>query len=321
MDIEGTKGELVFAEGFPKELNRAYLHAVSVISTRTVNNVPCGVLDEYNSDQEIYYLTDGSKIRFPYRICFEDDDPAYHDLDGLEKSIYDCIFTRHCDGRIREKHLKNLLAAGIHEWFMPYILRLSSEYVVEIIEIIYEAIKGIDNRMIQDFCRSNPVLLKRAYTRMGSYWECYYKYQYPMFADYVGKKLFEECFFPAKNFEQSGITEEYRAGDFGELDYSGDTVTYIYKGKTYLLTSHPYEPCLYIWEKDLQVCTLHNAYNTDDLKKAFSVGETVSTNYAKDYDKEFDEAGLCRVLAAALDSGRDEMDLFDAAKLAKEGFR
>ena len=321
MDIEGTKGELVFAEGFPKELNRAYLHAVSVISTRTVNNVPCGVLDEYNSDQEIYYLTDGSKIRFPYRICFEDDDSAYHDLDGLEKSIYDCIFTRHCDGRIREKHLKNLLAAGIHEWFMPYILRLSSEYVVEIIEIIYEAIKGIDNRMIQDFCRSNPVLLKRAYTRMGSYWECYYKYQYPMFADYVGKKLFEECFFPAKNFEQSEITEEYRTGDFGELDYSGDTVTYIYKGKTYLLTSHPYEPCLYIWEKDLQVCTLHNAYNTVDLKKAFSVGETVSTNYAKDYDKEFDEAGFCRVLAAALDSGRDDMDLFDAAKLAKEGSR
>ena len=104
----------------------------------------------------------------------------------------------------------------------------------------------------------------------------------------------------------------------GESDYSGDTVTYTYKGETYLLTSHPYEPCLYIREKDLQVCTLHNAYNTYDLKKAFSAGETVSTNYGKDYDKEFDEAGFCRVLAAALDSGRDNMDFFDAAKLAKE---
>ena len=108
------------------------------------------------------------------------------------------------------------------------------------------------------------------------------------------------------------------ASDFGKLDYSGDTVAYIYKGKTYLLASHPYEPCLYIWEKNLQVCTLHNAYNTYDLKKAFSAGETVSTNYAKDSDKEFDEAGFCRVLAAALDSRRDNMDLFDAAKLAKE---
>ena len=38
----------------------------------------------------------------------------------------------------------------------------------------------------------------------------------------------------------------------------------------------------------------------------------------KDYDKEFDKAGFCRVLAAALDSGRDNMDLFDASKLAKK---
>lgn len=55
--------------------------------------------------------------------------------------------------------------------------------------------------------------------------------------------------------------------------------------------------------------------------KAFSAGETVKTNYRKDYDKEFNEVGFCRVLAAALDSGRDNMDLFDAAKLAKERSR
>lgn len=307
----------MFAEGFPKELNQAYLHAISAISRKTVNNVPCGILDEYNSDQEIYYLTDGSKIRFPYRICFEDDDNAYKKLDGLEKNIYDCIFTRHCDGHIREKHLRNLLTAGMNEWFMPYILRLSSEYVVEIIEIIYETIRDKDNRQIQDFCRNNPILLKRAYTRMKSYWECYHKTQYPEFEQYVGKKLFEECYFPARIFEQPGITEEQKADVFGELDYSGDTVTYTYMGKTYRLTSYPYEPCLYLWENDTRVCTLHNAYNTWHLKEVFSAGKTVSTNYGKDYDKEFDEAGFCRVLAAALDSGRDDMDLFYAAKLAK----
>ena len=53
----------MFAEGFPKELDQAYLHAVSVISTRTVNNFPRGVFDEYNSDQEVYYLSNGSKKR------------------------------------------------------------------------------------------------------------------------------------------------------------------------------------------------------------------------------------------------------------------
>ena len=109
--------------------------------------------------------------------------------------------------------------------------------------------------------------------------------------------------------------------DFGELNYSDDIVTYTYKGKTYRLASHPYEPCLYLYDKNICICTLHNAYNVHHLKEAFSAGETVRTNYGKDYDQEYDEAGFCRVLAAALDSVRDDMDLFYASKLAKNGSR
>ena len=105
--------------------------------------------------------------------------------------------------------------------------------------------------------------------------------------------------------------------DFGMLNLNSDEVTYTYKNKTYHLYSHPYEPCLYLYIGDELICTLHNAYNPEQLVKAFSAGETVKTNYGKDYDKEFDEAGFCRVLASALDSGRDDMVLFDAAKLAK----
>ena len=109
--------------------------------------------------------------------------------------------------------------------------------------------------------------------------------------------------------------------EFGSLNLSLDEVTYTYKGESYRLSSHPYEPCLYLWRDDVCVCTLHNAYNPEQLVRAFAAGNTVKTNYGKDFDKEYDEAGFCRVLAAALDSGRDDMDLFYAAKLAKEGSR
>ena len=34
--------------------------------------------------------------------------------------------------------------------------------------------------------RTNIILLKRAYTRMASYWACYYKYRYPEFKYYDG---------------------------------------------------------------------------------------------------------------------------------------
>ncbi len=63
---------------------------------------------------------------------------------------------------------------------------------------------------------------------------------------------------------------------------------------------------------------MHNAYNPEQLVEAFTKGGTVKTNYAKDYDKEFNETGFCKVLSAALDSDRADMDLFYAAKLARQ---
>ena len=105
--------------------------------------------------------------------------------------------------------------------------------------------------------------------------------------------------------------------DFGSLNLSTDEVTYTYKGETYRLSSHPFEPCLYLWRDNVCVCTLHNAYNPEDLVKAFTAGKTITTKYAKDYDKEYDEVGFCKVLSAAIDSNRDNMDFFYAAKLAK----
>ena len=120
-----------------------------------------------------------------------------------------------------------------------------------------------------------------------------------------------------KHMKSKAVTEE----DFGTLNLNSDEVTYTYKNETYQLYSHPYEPCLYLYRGDELVCALHNAYNPEQLVKAFSAGKTVKTNYGKDYDKEFDEAGFCRVLAAALNSGWDDMNLFDAAKLAKESSR
>ena len=107
--------------------------------------------------------------------------------------------------------------------------------------------------------------------------------------------------------------------DFGMLNLSLDEVSYVYKGITYRLSSHPYEPCLYLWKGDEIVCALHNAYNPEQLVDAFTAGKTVKTNYGKDYDKEYDEKSFCRILAAALDSGQNNMDFFYAAtKLAKK---
>lgn len=104
---------------------------------------------------------------------------------------------------------------------------------------------------------------------------------------------------------------------FGALEYSTEdtgVMHYKYKGRTFELTDHPYEPCLYISGAEKIICTLHTAFTTRKLIEAFSKGESVKAIDWKDYD----EKAFCKVLAAALDSGRDQLDYTYAAKLAEK---
>ena len=194
----------IFSNGFPeKDIQSKYRKVVSLICKETYNNVSVGYADGYNSQNEFYVLSNGERISFPYRVYFRDDDLIYSQLtDEEEKLIYNCIFSRSCDGKIREKHLVHILNSDFPEWCMPYILRLSSEYVVEIVEQIYLLIKERDNTAFQTFCVKNPSLLKRAYTRMTSYWNEFYREKHRSFDKYIGTRLFKECSCPNTNFEK-----------------------------------------------------------------------------------------------------------------------
>lgn len=196
----------MFNNGFPEMiLNDILKRILPLISYETYGDVFYGFADSNNSENEIYALSDGEEIRFPYRVYYLDDESIYSKItNDEERLVYDCIFSRSCNGYIREKHIIRILNSDYPEWCMPYILRLSSEYVVEIVERIYEIMKDKDNTAFQMFCHNNPVLLKRAYTRMVSYWNEFYRYRkrYCKFDSYVGTKLFKECFCPNNNFEK-----------------------------------------------------------------------------------------------------------------------
>ena len=100
----------------------------------------------------------------------------------------------------------------------------------------------------------------------------------------------------------------------GRLIISGEELTFEYKGISYTLTSSRYEPCTYISIDNKIVCTLHNAFTTDHLADAFLNGGTVKGLDWVDYDK----TAFCKALAAALDSGRAELDFTYAAKLSQQ---
>ena len=193
-----------FDGGFPTAMKEKYAAVSSVIFKKSLFGKGAKCIRGYNSENEKYSLSNGEAVCFPYRLLYADDDDGfYNKLPDIEsKLIYDCIFTRSSDGYVREKHLRNILSAEIPEWCLPYVLRCASDYVVEIVTAVYDNLKERDNADIHSFCRSNPEMTKRAYTRMVSYWNEFYRYDCYRFYDYVGQKLFKECILPGVNFEK-----------------------------------------------------------------------------------------------------------------------
>lgn len=145
--------------------------------------------------QEIKYIQGSCEVRFPYRIY--DPEPKETDMEKLDKyrklNLF-CMYTRSNNGYIREKYVRKILESDFEEWCIPYIVKLCDEYVIEILECIYEVLKDRDNSDIREFCRQNNEAVRKSYSRMVSYWNEYYRKDYPDINKYVGVRLFKECF-------------------------------------------------------------------------------------------------------------------------------
>lgn len=191
----------MFERGFPVYLAKELHNVLGVISAKTYNGISKVSVDrDYNNETE---LLDGSRISFPYRIYFEDEEGAVERLAiREEKLIYHCIFTRHCDGYVREKHLQAMLELELEEWCFPYILMLSGEYVVDIVEVIYEHFKERDNSLFQAYCINNLHMFRYCHSRMISYWNEFYRGISPRIKNYVGRFLFRDCFDYKKYYDR-----------------------------------------------------------------------------------------------------------------------
>lgn len=149
-----------------------------------------------------YSLLNGENISFPYRVyCLEGIDLQEKFSDD-QKLIYHCIFSRSCDGFEREKHIKAILSANAPSWTMPYVLKLSDEYVVEIIEAIYEMLHNKSTEEIQAVAAHNLQMFLYGHDRMISYWNEFYRDRYPEYKSYVGRALFHDCFGYSRSLER-----------------------------------------------------------------------------------------------------------------------
>ena len=180
-------------EGFPINLKADVIKVMGLLPQMTSNNVTT-----------VEYVQNGQVIKFPYRIYNSDSSDQYIDtLSEQQKMILHCIYSRHCDGFVRKKHLNALLLMDFEDWAIPYIVKVCDEYVVEIVEMTYEILKEKDTASIRRFCIENMQTFCKGYSRMTSYWNEYYRDEYKNFHQYIGWKLFIECFGYSRAMERS----------------------------------------------------------------------------------------------------------------------
>lgn len=185
----------MFQNGFPYALKDEVTKVVGLMADKTYNNVTIDV-----SEDIIQYHQDHEVIMFPYRIYYMDNSNDFtKDLSEQQKMILHCIYSRSCEGFVRQKHMQLLLQMDYGDWTIPYIVKICDEYVVEIVEMTYNILKDQDTERIKNFCSENRESFCKSYNRMISYWNEYYRHEYTNFHHYVGRKLFRECFGYSKS--------------------------------------------------------------------------------------------------------------------------
>lgn len=155
-------------------------------------------------DSTEWLLSSGEVITMPYRIVFEDE--FVGDLGSLtstQRIIYHCIMSRSSDGYVREKNIKELLKTDLPEWAMPYVIKICDEYVVEILQTVYDSLSRQDCRKYKEICALNFEYIKCAHTRMISYWNEFYRWDCYKYENYIGKKLYRDCFGYSKTGQKS----------------------------------------------------------------------------------------------------------------------
>jgi hypothetical protein len=191
----------MFQDGFPRYLLGDVSKVVSLIPHNTYNNIRNAITEE-----TIDYMVDNSLVKIPYRMYYLDvQDDIINSLTEQQKMILYCIYSRCCEGYVRQKNLKSLLMMDYPDWAIPYIVKACDEYVIEILEMSYEILIQQDTERYKRICHENSVSFCKSYNRMISYWNEYYRDRCYSFHQYVGRKLFRECFGYTRSLERRNI--------------------------------------------------------------------------------------------------------------------
>ncbi|MBT2369302.1 hypothetical protein J7E88_29330 [Streptomyces sp. ISL-10] len=157
------------------------------------------VVPETRSPPVSPFLVDmsGEVVAIPYRI-YQDEPPtdAVRALTARQRMILHCLYSRHSDGLVRQRHLERVVSSD-QPWVVPFVMQLVGEYVLEILEAIQHGLCDLPSKrsaqrlLYGDFIARNPAFFATIERRVVSYWSCYYRWDFPVFGTYPGCRLLE----------------------------------------------------------------------------------------------------------------------------------
>jgi hypothetical protein len=136
-------------------------------------------------------VIDGEQLQIPYRIYSEEPhSPCLSALTHCQRLVLNAVYTRHANGFIRERHVKQLLLED-EQWIPPYVIQLLGEYVVEIIQILALHQEVFISPAYLRFAKENRTFINLLRQRITSYWNCYYGYRFRRLQDYPAFQIVE----------------------------------------------------------------------------------------------------------------------------------
>jgi hypothetical protein len=137
-----------------------------------------------SSGRSILVSVEGSQVVIPYRIYGPEPPPGTaRGLSTVQQAAVHCIYTRHHDGFVRQRHLRAVIDRS-ESWIVPFVVQLVGEYVIEILNDIADALdlatpESPASQRFGRFVIENPQFFETTCRRVVSYWNAYYRRQWP----------------------------------------------------------------------------------------------------------------------------------------------
>lgn len=117
----------------------------------------------------------GEPLQIPARIyCDEALSEIIASLTETQQRVLHCLYTRHHDGFVRQRHLGFLLASN-EVWTAPFVVQLVGEYVLPIVVQIERELGALHEAHFSAFLMENEAFLRLTSARVRSYWNAYFR--------------------------------------------------------------------------------------------------------------------------------------------------